>query len=172
METKTPPEYEVHRRSRGPSWPLLIALAAVICGTAALMSRNVYYTEGEVMRGLYRLAVGGTALLLMLGFANRSLAAWLIVLCGGFLILVQANQQRRWALLHEEMVTIVAYLEKEKRETGHYPESLAGYTPWHEEFRDHVSYSVTGGKMNLSYFLNDPGVSYWYQEDGFGYYAD
>jgi len=174
METNAlPPDYEAHRRSPGPSWPLLLAISVVICGTAALMGRNVYYTEGEVMRGVYYLAVGGTALLLTLGFANRSLAAWLMVLCGGVLILWQANQQRRWGILHEEMITIAAYVENEKKNTGSYPASLAGYSFWHPEFTNHVSYRLEDGKMTIGYFLNDPGTSYWYHGDsGFGYYPD
>lgn len=174
METQTPPpDYEIHRRSPGPSWPLLLALTAVICGTAALMSRNVYYTETEIMRGFYRILVGGTVLLLTLGFANRSLAAWLITLCGGALILWQANQQRRWGILHEEMITVVTYVEKAKKDTGSYPASLAGYRFRHPEFTNHVNYSLKDGKMTIGYFLNDPGTSYWYHGDsGFGYYPD
>lgn len=157
----------------GPSWPLLLTIAAVIVGTATLMERNSVYTEGEVMQALYRLAVAGTAALVFMGFANRSVAAWLILICGGGLILWQANQTRRWGILHEEVTGIVAYANKEKREKGRYPTGLGAYVFQHPALSKRIGYGFHNGKLYVSYYLNDPGISYWYHEDGgFGYYPD
>jgi len=154
-------------------WPLLLALAAVILGTACLMARNTIYTEGEVMEGLYRLSIGVVAAMLLLGFFNRNLTAWMILGCGGAMILWQANQTRRWGKLHEEVIAIVDDANREKRETGSYPLSLGGWAFRHPEFRDHIHYGFHEGKLYIGYHLNDPGISYWYREDsGFGYYPD
>lgn len=161
------------RENAVPSWPLLIALSTVITGTAGLMEYNTVYTEGEVMQFLYRVAVAGVAALLLLGFANRAVAAWLTLLCGGTLILWQANQSRRWTVLHEEVTSIVAYANVEKKETGRMPPDLSAYKFRHEKLRKRISYSFHEGKLFLSYYLNDRGISYWYHEDsGFGYYPD
>jgi hypothetical protein len=154
-------------------WPLLLALAGVILGTACLMARNTIYTQGEVMEGLYRLSIGLVAAMLLLGFFNRNLAAWVILGCGGAMILWQASQTRRWGMLHEEVVAIVAHLNREKAEKGSYPGGLEGYDFRHPEFRDHIGYSRQNTYYYIGYHLNDPGISYWYREDsGFGYYPD
>ncbi len=137
------------------------------------MTHNVYYTEGEIMVGVYAFATAGTAALLLLGLANRSLAAWLIVICGGSLVLWQAYQQRRWAILHEEVVGVLAHIHQIQQKTGNYPTTLDGYTFSHPEFKSHISYSFPEGKMSLGYYLNNPGTGYWYHQDsGFGYYPD
>lgn len=155
------------------SWPLLLALAGVILGTACLMARNTIYTEGEVVEGFYRLSIGVVAAMLLSGCFNRNLTAWMILGCGGALILWQANKTRRWGMLHEEVLGIIAHVSQEKAEKGAYPAGLEGYEFRHPEFRDHVGYSIQDGKLYIGYHLNDPGISYWYREDsGFGYYPD
>lgn len=154
-------------------WPLLLALAGVILGTACLMARNTLYTGGEVMEGLYRMSIGVVGSMLLLGFFNRNLTAWMILACGGSMILWQAHQTRRWGLLHEEVLAIVAHANRVKAEKGAYPPVLEGYAFQHPEFRDHIGYTMQGGKLYIGYHLNDPGISYWYREDsGFGYYPD
>jgi hypothetical protein len=154
-------------------WPLLLALAGVILGTACLMARNTIYTQGEVMEGFYRLSIGVVAAMLLLGFLNRNLTAWMILCSGGALILWQANQTRRWGMLHEEVLGIVAHANGEKAKKGAYPDGLVGYSFQHPEFRDHIGYMMQEGKLYIGYHLNGPGISYWYREDsGFGYYPD
>lgn len=106
------------------SWPLLLAISGVITGTAALMVRNVIYTEGEVMQPVFGLLVVILGLMPGVGFFNRTWAAWLILTCGGAMILWQANQTRRWGILHEEIFGIVAYAENVMRSTGSYPPDL------------------------------------------------
>jgi hypothetical protein len=155
------------------SWPLLLALSGVILGTACLMARNTIYTEGEVMEGFYRLSIGVVAAMLLLGLFNRNLTAWMILVCGGALILWQANQTRRWGMLHEDVLGIVAHANHERAEKGAYPATLEGYQFQHPEFRDYIGYTMQEGKLYIGYHLNDPGISYWYREDsGFGYYPD
>lgn len=155
------------------SWPLLLAISVVITGTAALMVRNVIYTEGEIMRPIFGFLVVILLMMLGVGFFNRTRAAWLIVICGGTMILWQANQTRRWGILHEEVLGIVAYVENARRNSGSYPPDLGGYQFLHPRTRDHISYSLVEGKLHITYFLNNPGTSYWYNQDGgFGYYPD
>lgn len=170
MQTLDP---ATNREKAAPSWPLLIALSTVITGTAALMEYNTVYTEGAMMQFLYRVAVAGVAALLLLGFADRTVAAWLTLLCGGALVLWQANQSRRWTVLHEEVTSIVAYANAEKEETGRMPPDLSAYRFRHEKLQKRIRYSFHEGKLFLSYYLNDRGTSYWYHEDsGFSYNPD
>lgn len=168
-----PPDPRPREEKAAPSWPLLIALSAVITGTAALMEYNTVYTQGEVMQLFYRVAVAGVSALLLMGLANRAIAAWLTLLCGGSLILWQANQSRRWAMLHEEVTAIVAHVNAMKSTKGQMPPDLSAYNFRHPELQKQISYSFNKGKLFLSYYLNDRGISYWYHEDsGFGYYPD
>ena len=74
------------------SWPLLLGLATVIVGSLSLLCHNVIYTEGEVMQGLFGLLVCLTAGLVLAGFYRRKIAAWLIVMLGGSLLLWQCCQ--------------------------------------------------------------------------------
>lgn len=147
------------------SWPLLLALTGVILGTACLMARNTIYTEGEVMEVLYPLMIGVVAAMLLVGFLNRDLAAWMVIGCGGALILWQANQTRRWAMLHEDVLAIVDYANREKQASGSFPETLDGFSFRHPHFRRHIYYGFHEGKLYVQYYLNRSGPSYWYRED-------
>ena len=81
-QTLTPSDYETHRRNPGPSWPLLLTMTLAICGTASLMHRNVYYTDGPILQALYGVGIGCVALMLLAGFKSQTLAGWLVVLSG------------------------------------------------------------------------------------------
>jgi len=157
------------------SWLLLIAISTVVVGSIGLLQFNVLYTEGEVPEALYRLLVFVTLGLVFTGFYRRIVAAWLVVSLGGALLLWQAYQTRKWAMIHEDIVSVIRFAEDTKTKTGRYPMNLQGYTFKRQWVKSHI-YSFgpnEGDGFGITYFMNDPGTSYWYSsKTGFGYYPD
>ncbi len=156
------------------SWGLFFAVIGLVTAAGGLLARNVYYTEGEVMQAVYRVAVGFAALLSILaGIRHRALGLWLTVVLGGALVLWQALQTRRWGILHEEVVRIVRHAGEHRASAGSYPENLEGYRFLHPGCGRQIRYSGGGESFRLDYFLNDPGITYWYDSRSrFGYYPD
>ena len=157
------------------SWLLLLSNSTVVLGALGLLRYNVIYTEGEVMQGLFTLVVGLVAACVLIGFHRRKLAMWCVTLLGGSLLLWQTYQIRKWALIHEDIVAIVQFAEDSRKKTGHYPVSLEGYAFKNPLVRSHI-YGFMSDETNglrITYFMNDPGISYWYSsKTGFGYYPD
>ena len=157
------------------SWMMLLAVAAVVVGSLWLMRYIVVYTEGEVMQGLFTALVGLVAACVLLGFHRRKTAIWCVTLFGGSLLLWQAYQIRKWAMIHEVVVAIVRFAEETKSKTGSYPTNLEGYTFQNPQVRAHIAglyFDETTG-FQLTYFMNDTGITYWYSsKTGFGYYPD
>ena len=157
------------------SWAMLLVIAAVIVGSLSLLRYNVLYTEGEVMQGLFTLLVCLTLGSVLIGFHRRVIAAWCVVLLGGSLLLWQTYQTRKWAMIHEEIVGVVRYVEETKTKTGRYPTSLEGYTFRRQWVKSHIyrAEREEADGFRITYFMNDPGTSYWYSsKTGFGYYPD
>jgi len=100
------------------SWLMLLSIGAVVVGSLWLLRHNVLYTEGEVMEGLFTLLVGLVAACVLLGFHRRRTAIWCVTLLGGSLLLWQAYQTRKWAVIHEDIVAIVRFAEDSKNKTG------------------------------------------------------
>lgn len=161
--------------SQDNSWPLLLTIAAVMVGSLSLLQYNVIYTEGEVMQGLFTLLIGLVAACALIGFYRRKVAVWCVVLFGGSLLLWQAYQIRQWALIHEDVVAIVRFAEDLKTKTGHYPSDLEGYVFKNPQVKTHIyrlSLDEAQG-FRISYFMNQPGITYWYSsKEGFNYYPD
>ena len=156
------------------SWPLFLAICAAVMLPLWLIGYCVVYTEGEIMHGMFRGMSGLAGLLVLVGFHRRTLAAaWVVGICGALLIW-QTWQIRKWAMIHEEMLGLVRHVEGIKREKGVFPQSAGGYSFNRAWVKSHVmDYRAEGSKFRLSYFMNDPGISYWYDsESGFGYYPD
>jgi hypothetical protein len=156
-------------------WSLLLAVASVFVISLSLLRYNVVYTEGEVMQGLFTwliILVGG---LVAIGFYRRGLALWFITLLGGSLLIWQAYQSRKWAMIHEDIIAIVRFAEEAKVKTGDYSTNLSGYTFKHAQTKSHL-YKLSAEETNgfqITYFMNDPGITYWYSsKSGFGYYPD
>ncbi len=157
------------------SWPLLLTIATVVLVSLCLLQYNVLYTEGEVMQAMFTLLiclVGGSVLI---GFYRRRVALWCVTLLGGSLLIWQAYQSRKWAMIHEDIIAIVQFAEDSKTKAGYYPINLDGYTFKHAQVKAHI-YGLGADETNgfrISYFMNDPGISYWYSsKSGFGYYPD
>ena len=163
------------RPTQDVSWLMLLTIGAVVVGSLWLLCYNVLYTEGEVMQGLFTLLVGLVAACVLLGFHRRRTATWCVTLLGGSLLLWQAYQTRKWAVIHEDIVAIVRFVEDSKSKTGHYPEGLEGYVFKSPRVRTHI-YGFGSDETNgfrITYFVNDPGITYWYSsKTGFGYYPD
>jgi hypothetical protein len=156
------------------SWTLFLAICAGFLLPLWLVGYCVVYTEGEVMHGLFRGLTVLAGMLVLLGFRRRKLAAaWVVAVCGGLLIW-QTWQIRKWAMLHEEMLELVWYLEETKRDKGAYPESIDGYGFRRAWVKNRViNYRMEGAKFGFTYFMHYPGTSYWYDsENSFGYYPD
>lgn len=164
-----------NKTAQDVSWLLLLSIAAVIVGSLCLLQHNVFYTEGEVMQGLFTLLVGLVAGCILIGFHRRTTAMWCVTLLGGWLLLWQTYQNRKWALIHEDIVAIVQFAEESKSKTGHYPANLEGYTFKNARVRSHIcrwDSDETNG-LRFWYFMNDVGITYWYSsKTGFGYYPD
>jgi hypothetical protein len=154
---------------------MLLSIAAVEVSALWLLRYNVLYTEGEVMQALFTLLVFLVAGCTLIGFYRRSIALWCVTMLGGGLLLWQAYQNRKWAMIHEDIVAIVQFAEESKSRTGHYPAGLNGYTFKHARVKSHI-YDLVSDETNgfrITYFMNDPGITYWYSSrTGFGYYPD
>jgi hypothetical protein len=157
------------------SWLMLLSIGAVVVGSLSLLRHNVLYTDGEVMQGLFTLLVGLVAACVLIGFHRRRTAICCVTLLGGSLLLWQAYQTRKWAVIHEEIIAIVRFAENSKSKTGNYPSSLKGYVFKNPRVRAHI-YDVgliDRSEFRLTYFMNDPSITYWYSsKTGFGYYPD
>ena len=154
---------------------MLLTIATVMVGALYLLSYNVIYNEGEVIQGLFKLSVLLTAGCVLIGFYRRKVAVWCIVLFGGCLLLWQAKQLRNWAILHEEVVGMIAYAEESKARTGRYPGTLEHYQFKNEWVKSHIAGFETNetSGLKISYFMNNIGITYWYSsKTGFGYYPD
>jgi hypothetical protein len=163
------------RPTQDVSWPMLLTIGAVVVGSLWLLRYNVLYTEGEVMQGLFTMLVGLVAACVLIGFHRRRTAMWCVMLFGGSLLLWQAYQTRKWAMIHEDIVAIVRFAEDSKSKTGHYPASLEGYIFKNPEVKSHI-HGIGADETNgfrIIYFMNASGISYWYSsKTGFGYYPD
>ena len=154
---------------------MLLAVAAVVVGSLCLMHYIVLYTEGEVMQGLFAAVIGLVAACVLLGSHRRETAIWGVTLLGGSFLLWQAYRIRKWAVIHEEIVAIVRFAEETKSKTGKYPTNLEGYTFQNPQVRAHIAglYFNEATGVQLTYFMDDTGISYWYSsKTGFGYYPD
>ncbi len=158
------------------SWPMLTGIAVAIIGPLCLLIPSTYYTDGEVMQGLF--VVLGVILafgILLVALRRRRTAAWIIILLGGTLLLRQTCQMLKWAQLQEDAVAIVYYAEETKRQTGHYPPSLDSYVFKHAWVRSHIQEfaPLADDDFHFTYFINNAGISYWYHpKTGFSYYPD
>jgi hypothetical protein len=157
------------------SWPTLIGVAGGFVISLWLLRYNVLYTEGEVMQGLFTLLVMAVGACVLIGFQHRGLALWCVTLLGGSLLLWQAYQSRKWVIIHEDVLRIVSFAEEINSKTGHYPTNLNAYVFRNPGVKRHI-YAVQSDKTNgfrITYFMNDPGITYWYSsKNGFGYYPD
>ena len=150
-----------------------VLLVLLLAGTEAFLAHNSLYTEGEVMQGLYWLLVYANIPILAVALWKPRIGAWFAFGLGALLLPWQASENRKWALIHEEVLAIIDHVEAAKKKDGVYPSTLGDYEyrqPW---IREQVSYGVSDGTYRLSYFMDDKGISYWYDpQGGFGYYPD
>lgn len=150
-----------------------VLLAALLAGTEALLAYNTLYTEGEVMQGLYRMLVWANLPFVLLALWKPRIGVWTAFGLGVLLLPWQAFENRKWAQIHEEVFAIIRHVETQRKTSGGYPASLDGYGFQRSWLGGHVSYRTSEGSYRISYFMDDPGTSYWYDPDGgFGYYPD
>jgi hypothetical protein len=150
-----------------------VLLVALLAGTEALLAYNTIYTEGEVMQGLYRLLVWANLPIALLALWNPKNGIWAAFGLGLLLLPWQASENRKWAQIHEEVISIIRYVDNRKKTAGDYPKTLEGYKFQRSWIEGHVSYGTLDKTYRLSYFMDDPGISYWFNSDsGFGYYPD
>jgi hypothetical protein len=94
---------------------------------------------------------------------------WGGLVLGALLLPWQASENRKWAQIHEEVTSIIQFLEAEQESSGDYPDTLSGYAFQRVWAAEHVSYEVSEDVYRLSYFMDHPSISDWYYpEDGFG----
>jgi hypothetical protein len=150
-----------------------VLLVLLLAATEAFLAYNTVYTEGELMQGLYWLLVYANIPILAIALRKPRIGAWLAFGLGALLLPWQAAENRRWALIHEEIIAIIDHVEAAKKSNGAYPATLDGYEyrrPW---IRGHVIYKVSDGTYRLDYFMDNRGIGYWYEPNGgFDYYPD
>jgi len=150
----------------------LIALM-VLGASEALLAHTVLYTQGEIMQGLYWLMVLINLPLMAIALWKPRWGLWGGLILGGLLLPWQAAENRKWAQIHEEVIGIIQYLEAEQTPAGEYPTNLSNYAFQRSWVEKHIAYEVEGDVYRLSYFMDHPSISYWYEsEGGFGYYPD
>ena len=150
-----------------------ILLVILLACVEALLAYTTLYTEGEVMQGLYGWVICLNIPILVVAFWKPGVGAWGALILGALLLPWQASQIRNWAQIHEEVIAIVRHVDATEESTGAFPPNLGDYEFQRSWVRKHVSYGLAGGSYRVSYFMDDPGVSYWYDsKGGFGYYPD
>lgn len=157
------------------SWKLLALVAVAILLPLYLLGYNVIYTEGEVMQGLFVALTWLLAgLAAVVGIFKRRSAVYLIAGAGGLLLVWQSYQISRWTQVHEEVIGVIRQLGKAKEATGSYPATLDNRFFKDPSMRDHISsYTSENQGFRITYFINNTGVSYWYDsKTGFFYYPD
>ena len=150
-----------------------ILLVLLLAATEAFLAHNTLYTEGEVMQGLYWLLVGANIPIMAVALWRPRIGLWCALSLGALLLPWQASENRKWAVIHEEIFAIIDHVDAAKESDGVYPATLDGYEyqrPW---IREHVLYGMSDGSYRLDYFMDDRGIGHWYEpEGGFDYYPD
>lgn len=150
-----------------------LLLVALLAGTEALLGYNTIYTEGELMQGLYWLLVWANLPIALLVLWKARIGIWAAFGLGLVLLPWQASENRKWAQIHEEVISIIRYVDTRKKTAGDYPKTLEGYKFQRSWIEDRVSYGTSDGTYSLSYYMDDTSISYWFHsESGFGYYPD
>ncbi len=150
------------------TFALLILLG--VC--EVLLAHNVFYTEGEVGKDIYWIMVGLNLPLLLLVLWKPRGAFWGALILGTLLLPWQTAANRKLVEIHEEVAQIRWFVEEEQKASGEYPDTLSDYEFQHTWAKKHISYSLEKENYKLSYFISDPGITYWYPSDGFAYYPD
>ncbi|MES2658118.1 MAG: hypothetical protein V4689_05840 [Verrucomicrobiota bacterium] len=155
---------------------MLACLGIAIFLSLHFLSYNIIYTESEVTRDLLVILIFSLAgLSVLLSFYSRRFAAFLMIGAGGLLLIWQSCGIRKWAMIHEEVVGIIQHVEQVRKSTGSYPVSLNGHMFRNPDLKSRFDqgYTTDNGGFKLSYFMNNPGTSYWYDSNsGFHYYPD
>ncbi len=161
-------------RKRDASWISFLSVAAAILLPAYLLSYNVVFTEGEVLQGLYCLLLIIAGVSSLTAFYRRDVGITLVALSGGLLLTWQAYQSRKWAMIHEDITSIVTSAMKQHKKSGTYPKSIDDLKFEHSFVREHIhGFSSDADGFRISYFINQPGITYSYSSiDGFWYYPD
>ncbi len=156
------------------SWWLFGTLLFAIFFALGMLEYITLYTEGEVMQGLFRVTVALSGFVaLVLAALRRVWGIWVLVTAGGLLLCWQASQVRKWAMLHENVEGIIRQARKRQQTNGGYPESIDAFTLMHPELQENIVYHGGPHTFRLTYFMNDTGITYWYDpETGYGYYPD
>ena len=149
---------------------LLVLLFASI---GSFLAYNALYTEGEVMQGICWLLVLANFPIFFVTLWKPRIGIWSAFAVAAILLPWQASENRKWAQIHEEIVSVIRHVEGEKMATGEFPMSLDGYEFEKKWIDEHVTYAREGDSFELTYFMDNAGITYWYNEvDGFGYYPD
>ena len=148
-------------------------LVLLLAATEAFLIHNTLYTEGEVMQGLYRVLVYANIPIMAVALWRPRVGVWCALGLGALLLPWQASENRKWALIHEEVIAIIDHVEAAKESDGVYPATLDDYEYRRSWIRGHLHYGASGGSYRLDYFMDDPGTGYWYEpKGGFDYYPD
>lgn len=148
-------------------------LLMVLSTSEVFLAYNVLYTEGELIQSLYWILVGINIPLFAIAFWKPKWSLWGGLILGALLLPWQAAENRKWAQIHEEVVAIIQFAEAEQNRSGSYPNTLSEYDFKRGWTDQHITYGGEGDFYQISYFMDDDSISYWYDpEVGFGYYPD
>lgn len=150
-----------------------VLLVLLFASLEILLAANVLYTEGEVMQAFYSFLLFLNIPIFAAAIAKPQWGAWAAVGLAVVLLPWQVFQNRRLVQLQEDVTLVIRHVDEQKSLTGKLPDNLSGYQFRHGWTKDHVRYHKKDREYRIDYFLNDPGIGYWYtSEGGFDYYPD
>ena len=155
---------------------LFILLIAVLVPLEVLSAYLAYETLGEIMQGIYFLAIGLNLLLIILAVYSRSLAAIGVVILALLLVPYQLTLGYRFIEVQTEVAAIVSHAYEQKIDTGEFPEDLTKYryqNPDMEMYIQNYRLNEERGGFTVIYRVGTESTSHWFSSnDGWGYYPD
>jgi hypothetical protein len=150
-----------------------ITLIVIFGVSEAFLAHNTYYTQGEFTQLLYCLLISLNLPLIGMTLWRPRVGLWCASALAGLLLPWQGFQNIKWAMLQEEVVGIMHFVELKKKHDGHYPDELSGYEFQQDWTAANISFSHEDENYRISYFMSQPGIAYTYDSSsGFGYYGD
>ncbi|MGI5918002.1 MAG: hypothetical protein ACOX9A_16320 [Anaerolineae bacterium] len=156
---------------------LFALLMVVLVSVEWLCARLAYWTLGEVTSFIYKLAVVGLNLVVIIVAArNRPVASTLAMMVALLIIPYQMMLGDRLLRVRAEAAGIVAYAYEYRIETGGFPTDLRGYTfrdRAMEPFIQHYERRDEQGGFFLGYRVGTVNTSHSYSPAyGWSYYPD
>jgi hypothetical protein len=155
---------------------LLALLMLVLVPLEVACAYLAFETLGEVVSGLYFMALAVNLVFILLAIRSPVAAATGAFLLGLVIIPYQAVLGQRLIRVQAEAARIVCYVYEERLESGEFPADLADYVfhdPGTEAYVQNYSLAEDYGGFVLTYRVGTENTSHSYSpKDGWSYYPD